>query len=212
MDQYYSSMHDTVASSTADDDDRHNNSSPGTDSQRSQDSEKLEVKESATSTTEVQVVDVHAPLGGAGLKPGTSSSERLSAEPGPSKNGEEEGELCLNSQSQSDRGAVGIVGDHLHLNNSLEERRASIGRGRQKRNRVIVVKNGMFTWLRKNGERLNSPSDGDSGGKKKKETTVEKNASSINAKGETTDSADASSPVEWVLADLNFTIYSVTSI
>ena len=88
------------------------------------------------------------------------------------------------------------------------------GRGRS-RNRVVIVRNGCFTWTRKDGEKARDPCDegshsGNGGGyeeeKKKKEGEREERGEVISLNA---GSGGVTSPVEWTLSDLNFTIYSV---
>ena len=200
-DQYYSSMQD-VMDNTADDDDRVSNSSPESDSQHRQITKKTETAV-ATRTTEVPVhVHVHAaaPQDGSGPEPSTSEGSC------PVEEVHVEGEV----RSQSDKVAVEDGGNLLQLNAALVERRASVGRGRQRRrNRIIVVRNGHFTWSRKDRERVAEPNDSESRGKNKKRTVENRSEPSVESKEKTADSAKVVAPVEWMLSDLNFTIYSV---
>ena len=80
--------------------------------------------------------------------------------------------------------------------------------GRRGRNRVVVVRNGCFTWTREDGERAKDPQgdDGGSGGGGEEEK-IEGERSEVTSAS--ADSGEVPSPVEWTLSDLNFTIYSV---
>lgn len=203
LDEYYSSMQDVV-DSTADDDDRGSNSSPGSDSQHRQITKTTETAAS-TCTTEVPVhVHVHAdaPQHGNGLEPSTSCPvEEVHVE---------RDMIGVSSRSQPDKIAVGDDGNLLQLNAALAERRTSVGRGRQRRrNRVIVVRNGRFTWSRKDRERVAEPNNSESRGKKKGRAVGNRSKASVESKEKTADSAEDVAHVEWVLSDLNITIYSV---
>ncbi len=78
--------------------------------------------------------------------------------------------------------------------------RSRRGRGR---NRVVVVRNGCFTWTRGDEEGVRDLRDVDGGEKEKREGESEESSKAA-------DSAEGlTSPVEWILSDLNFTVYSV---
>ena len=80
-------------------------------------------------------------------------------------------------------------------------------RGGRRRNRVVVVRNGCFTWTRRDGERAEDPHDDGGSGREKKEEEREERNEVTSSK---VDSVEVPSPVEWTLSDLNFTIYSVS--
>ena len=196
LDQYYANMNDITAATTtnnnnntvvASDDDQTsgNGRSPASDSQQNGDSEKHE--------TDVEV-HVSDDQGDNGLEPATRKG---GDDPPVAKEG--------------DGVAVGSRTLYEEANGSdrtytaIEERSSSV-RSSQRRNRIVVVRNGFFTWSRRDGERAG---DTDSGEEKKGEAG--KN-STPPSETETADSTQVASPVEWVLSDLNFTILSVNRI
>ena len=194
-DQYYSDMHDTLAN-TPPDDDRASTSSPGSDSQQNLTPEKAAPGESTAE------VCVHASL------QDSSPREERRREPVLVKmeGADEEEEIYVGSQSP-----VGASReDSGNIYAAFEERR-SRGRKRQRRHRVIVVRHGVFTWSRKDGERASgSGEDGDGGDGEGGAEKKEEDETKPSTLEETADSTEIASPVEWMLSDVNFTIFSVS--
>lgn len=190
LDQYYANMSDTVGKEC----DQSSNacSSPGADSQQSEAFEKK---------SEVGITVTEAPTCGSPdssrLEPTVISGSTL--------------HVTDNNRELRDHGAA--VSPHSP---SWEDRHSYLQgspavRGGKRKNRVVVVRNGYFTWTRRYGERAKDPRDGggDSGSGEKKEEKGERSGKVSASAGENADSAETASPVEWVLSDLDFTIYSV---
>ena len=188
LDQYYASMYDTAMASATNGEecDRDSNStSPGSNSQKNETFEKTEVVVTVTETPKCDPPD------GSGLEPAPVSGGGLTV----SKELEDNGVAVSSPQSPSWEDRHGY----------MEESPAR--RGRRRRNRVVVVRNGYFTWTRRDVDvRGRDQRDGGDGEKKKKEEEGEGEKSS---KASHADSAEVGSPVEWMLSDLNLIIYSV---
>ena len=186
LDQYYADMADTVGEEY----DRASNacSSPGADSQHS---EAFERKSEVGGVT-VTVTPTCDTPGSNGLEPTVSGAS-----------------LTVNNRELHVRDHGVAVSPHSP---SLDDRHGYFQgspavRGGRRRNRVVVVRSGCFTWTRRDGERAKDPHDDDgvSSGEKKEGERKERNeVTSLKA-----DSVEVVSPVEWTLSDLNFTIYSV---
>ena len=135
-----------------------------------------------------------------------SGKEHRHSDPVPVKveAGEEEEEIYVGSQSP-----VGSSSEDRGNVYAAFEERQSRGRKRQRRHRVIVVRNGVFTWQRKDGARASDSGDSGGGGEGGAEKKEEDETKSSNQE-ETADSTEVTKPVEWMLSDISFTIFSVS--
>ena len=212
-DQYYSDMRDTLTAFPPTDEDRSSTSStPGCESPRNQVPERMDKLRETTSSSNVAG---HA-LGQKDSRGLGFVSDRDRAPVAKKKVvvdlDQEDEEIDTASQSSLVTGGGG--GEKGYTYAAYEER-PSIGRHRRRRDKVIVVRNGEFSWSRKNnGERASDRNDdgtqaGESGAEEREGKEEEKPLT----KNKTAESAEVSSPVvEWKLSDLNFTILSVSNI
>ncbi len=185
LDQYYANMSDTVR----EEHDQNSNacSSPGADSQQSEAFEKK---------SEVGITVTETP------KCGSPDSNRLE----PTVSGASL--HVINNRDLRDHDAA--VSPHSP---SWEDRHGYLQgspavRGGRRRNRVVIVRNGCFTWTRRDGEGARDNGHDSGGGGEKIEKGERSGKVSVLTE-ENADSGEVASPVEWTLSDLNFTIYSV---
>ena len=199
-DQYYSDVHDVATDDSNGSNDRASfNKSPASDSLKDDEEEELRDGDLGT------VIEVRAdvtPPGGRHEDKGLAGVRRAVDLP-QAKRGEEEEEEELYVGSVPSTGEMGEV--CVRFQPTPEEGRSGRESRLKRKSRVIVVKNGTFTWTRKDGERVS----GDSSEKMKekgdvKDTTATEEKSSANSKEVVS--------VEWMLSDLSFTIYSVSTI
>ena len=206
-DKYYSDMYDVTATN-GDDDRASNTSSPRSESRLSEEKTKgdlhvVEINADSADGTLRESSDGRAPVTTV-----VSKSDNLSIAKREIHNEEEE-ELYVGSPPASTGvAAVGGGGGAAvvrFLPTPDAGRRSGRSSRQRRKTRVIAVKDGVFTWTRKDGER----GGGDKGGSKDEEK--EKENVNDTKTPEDVAATDSISPVEWILSDLSFSIYSVST-